>query len=58
MQNQIKNFSEFKNKFLKQKKAKKEELKQLFLSGKNFESPNKNEIKEDNRKIDDHNYPF
>ena len=52
MQNQIKNFSEFKNKFLKQKKAKKEELKQLFLSGKNFESPNKNEIKEDNRKID------
>lgn len=34
IQNQIKNFDEFKNNFLKQKKLKKEELKNLFLSGK------------------------
>ena len=47
IQNLIKNFSDFKNKFLKQKKVKFEDLKKLFLSGKiEFD---KNELKEDNK---------
>ena len=49
MQNQIKIFNDFKNKFLKQKKLKKEELKKLFIFGK--KKFDKNEIKEDNKKI-------
>ena len=49
MQNQIKNFDEFKNKFLKQKIIKKEQLKQLFLSGKKDFIINKNETQEDNK---------
>ncbi len=53
IQNHIKNFNEFKKKFLMQKRTKKEELKQLFLSGKkeNVLEKNKNEIKEDLNEI-------
>jgi hypothetical protein len=49
MQNRVKNFEEFKNKFLKQKRTKKEQLKKLFLSGKKEYIPNENIIKEDNK---------
>ena len=47
IQNQIKNFAELKNKFSKQKKLKKEELKKLFLSDKKEKS--KNGLKGDNK---------
>jgi uncharacterized protein (UPF0297 family) len=56
IQNQIKNFDDFKNKFLRQKKAKKEELKNLFLSGQNqkgfikVDKNNKNNIQLNNDK--------
>ena len=49
MQNQIKNFDDFKNKFLKQKIIKKEQLKQLFISGKKNFIININETQEDNK---------
>jgi hypothetical protein len=47
IQNQIKNFAELKNKFSKQKKLKKEELKKLFLADKKEKA--KNGLKGDNK---------
>ena len=62
LQNQIKNFDDFKNKFLKQKRIKKSLLKKLFLSGKKYFNKNEdnkivednnNKIHEDNKKKED-----
>lgn len=54
IQNQIKNFAQLKNKFSKQKKIKKEELKKLFLSDNNEKG--KIGLKEDNKiKINEEN---
>ena len=50
IQNQIKNFDDFKNKFLRQKKAKKDELKNLFLSGQNQKGLNKTDKYDKNNK--------
>ena len=51
MQNQIKNFDDFKKEFINQKNAKKEELKNLYLSGKLESSKNDLETTDKNLNI-------